>query len=52
MFPSREKNDIKEATKDEALDQFLNDTRKYLQLIDDPSSMKSDLTYDGLEIEV
>ena len=37
---------------DEALDQFLSDTRKYLQLIDDSSPLKIYLAYDGLEIEV
>lgn len=37
---------------DEALDQFLNDTRQYLRLIDKSSSLKIDLAYDGLEIEI
>ena len=37
---------------DEALDQFLNDTRQYLQLIDNSSSLKIYLAYDGLEIEI
>ena len=37
---------------DEALDQFLNDTRQYLRLIDDSSTLKIDLAYDGLEIEI
>jgi len=37
---------------DEALDQFLSDTRKYLQLIDNSSPLKIYLAYDGLEIEI
>lgn len=35
---------------DETLDQFLNDTRQYLRLIDDASDLGIDLAYDGLEI--
>ncbi len=37
---------------DEALDQFLNDTRQYLHLIDNSSPLKIYLAYDGLEIEI
>lgn len=37
---------------DEFLDEFLNDTRRYLQVIDDSSPLKINLAYDGLEIEV
>lgn len=37
---------------DEALDRFLNETRHYLRLIDKSSSLKIDLAYDGLEIEI
>jgi phosphoribosyl 1,2-cyclic phosphodiesterase len=35
---------------DEALDQFLNDTRKYLKILDDTSRLEIYLAYDGLEI--
>ena len=37
---------------DEALDQFLNDTRKYLQILDGTSALEIYLAYDGLEIEI
>lgn len=37
---------------DEALDQFLNDTRKYLQILDSSSRLEIYLAYDGLEIEI
>jgi phosphoribosyl 1,2-cyclic phosphodiesterase len=37
---------------DESLDQFLNDTRKYLRVIGDSSSLKIYLAYDGLEMEI
>ena len=40
------------ACDDEALDQFLSDTCKYLQLIDNSSPLKIYLAYDGLEIEI
>jgi len=36
---------------DEALDKFLDDTRKYLQLMDNSSPLEIYLAYDGLEIE-
>jgi phosphoribosyl 1,2-cyclic phosphodiesterase len=37
---------------DERLDKFLEDTRGYLILYDEAHSLKIDLAYDGLEIEV
>jgi phosphoribosyl 1,2-cyclic phosphodiesterase len=37
---------------DERLDKFLEDTRKYLRLYAEDYSLKIDLAYDGLEIEV
>jgi phosphoribosyl 1,2-cyclic phosphodiesterase len=37
---------------DEALDQFLNDTRKYLQILDSSSRLEIYLAYDGLEIDI
>lgn len=36
---------------DEALDKFLDDTRKYLQLMDNTSRLEIYLAYDGLEID-
>lgn len=35
---------------DDALDRFLDDTRKYLRLFDESSGLRIDLAYDGLEI--
>jgi len=37
---------------DEALDRFLEDTRAYLKILDGSSSLKIDLAYDGLDIEL
>jgi len=37
---------------DDALDQYLDDTRKYLQCHADAYPLKIDLAYDGLEIEI
>lgn len=37
---------------DERLDEFLEDTRKYLKIYDDTSLLKIDLAYDGLQIEL
>ena len=37
---------------DEALDQFLDDTRKYLKIQPGSYPLKIDLAYDGLEIEI
>jgi phosphoribosyl 1,2-cyclic phosphodiesterase len=37
---------------DEALDQFLDDTRKYLEIQPKSYPLKIDLAYDGLEIEI
>jgi len=37
---------------DETLDQFLDDTRKYLRIHTGSDPLKIDLAYDGLEIEI
>lgn len=37
---------------DEGLDQFLNDTRKYLQIVESPSDLEIYLAYDDLTIEI
>ncbi len=37
---------------DDALDRFLEDTRAYLKILDGSSSLKIDLAYDGLDIEL
>jgi phosphoribosyl 1,2-cyclic phosphodiesterase len=40
------------ACDDEALDLFLENTRNYLQIHSDASSLRIDLAYDGLEIDI
>ncbi len=37
---------------DEKLDQFLDDTRRYLKIYSESSSLQIDLAYDGMQIEI
>ncbi|MEN6621652.1 MAG: MBL fold metallo-hydrolase, partial [Smithella sp.] len=37
---------------DESLDAFFKNTRRYLDVIDSSSTLKINLAYDGLEIEI
>ncbi len=37
---------------DEKLDQFLEDTRRYLKIFSETSSLQIDLAYDGMQIEI
>jgi hypothetical protein len=37
---------------DERLDQFLEDTRRYLKIFSESSSLRIDLAYDGMLIEI